>query len=299
MSSPVVSFVIPSRGELMNLLWTLQHLYEHVDLPFEVVVVLNMPDEADVKRIERTWGFQEGSTRLYVYDQPSCWQSRNVGCRNALGEYICLLDSHVMFADTSVKEAVDYHRGWKGILAFGLNYWLDKPGRTLFQYDWKPERFWGTWTRRKPDPPDYRILMSGMNTLVDREVIEEIGGWHSGFGIYGGGEPYYYFKVQMYGYEARCHPAFQVHHLAEKRGYAWNNDDLWRNFMIAAYALGGDPYLDPLYRTYQGRCHGVERYLAKLDKLKAEAISLSEDEWKNNQHEAKLTLDQVIERWTS
>jgi len=296
--TPLVSFIIPSRNELMNLLWTLQHLYEHQKGgEFEVIVVLNMPDAADVARVKKTWGCTEGSTILLEYDQPSCWQSRNAGWKQARGEYLCFLDSHVMFTDNSLWEAVEYHRGWQGILAFGLNYWLDKPGRTLFQYDWKPERFWGTWTRKQPAPPDHRILMSGMNTLVDREVIEAIGGWNPHLGIYGGGEPYYYLKAQMYGFEARCNPAFQVHHLAEKRGYSWNNDDLWRNFMIAAYALGGDKFLQPLYSTYQDRCNQVERYLARLVELRAEAVGLAEADRQRTLAEASFTLEEVVARW--
>jgi hypothetical protein len=297
----LVSLTIASRNEFHNLKWTLQSaldkLWPAYEGDFEIIVGLNMPTDEEADYIRKLSWTQQGVVQLVVHDEPSAWQTRRKCAQQARGKYIFWMDSHVVLRGNDLMAAAQWHRGWKGTLKFGLNYFLDKPERTSFQYNWKPERFWGTWSRRKPTPPHYRILLSGSHGLVDREVYEAIGGIHPALGIYGGGEPYLDLLQQMYGYEIRCHPEFQVWHLAEKRGYSWNNDDLWRNFMIAAYALGGAKWLDLLYSRYVQRCNGVERYLTRLVELRDEAVTLATAARERIAAEASFTLDEVLERW--
>ncbi|KKL07585.1 hypothetical protein LCGC14_2584560 [marine sediment metagenome] len=290
-----ISFIIPSRNELKNLLWTLQSIFDKCEDDYEVIVVLNQCEQEDHDRLAR---IPHKELKIVRYDdQPSCWQARNKGAEIAEGKYLCLLDSHVMFKSDSLVNSLHYHREFEGILAYGLNYWLDHPARTLFQYRWQPEKFWGAWSRRKPEPPDFRILMSGMNMLIDKKVFEAIGGFHSALGIYGGGEPYIYFKSQMMGYGARCVPDFQVYHIAEKRGYSWNGDDLKRNFMIAAYALGGDNSFGVLYDHYFKGCNEVERYEERLAELRDEAIATAQADRDKIEATAKFTVDEILDDW--
>jgi hypothetical protein len=248
------------------------------DGDYEIVVVQNDVEPEDAEYFEKLTWSRQGVIVPIALEEGSAWQARRIGSERARGDYIFWCDSHVVVRGDDLRRAVDWHLGWRGVLKFGLNYFLDHPARTLYQYDWKPERFWGTWTRRRPDPPDYRIMLSGSHGLIDRSVYEEIGGIHPALGIYGGGEPYLDFKVQMFGYEVRCSPAHQVYHIAERRGYSWDNDDLWRNFMISAYAIGGDEALEPLYTHYIKRCNGVERYLTRLEELRSEAVRLATDD---------------------
>lgn len=293
-----LSVIIPSRNEFKNLLWTLQSVQRSIGAASEiqVIVVLNQCDPSEAEKLGRYWPFASGRWKIVIYNEKaSCWQARNEGAKHVTGDYLVFLDSHVLVPEGMLGHAMAWHRRFKGILAFGVNYWLDHPARTLYQYKWQPHKFWGSWSRAVSEPPDHRILMSGMNLMIDRDVFEEIGRFHSALGIYGGGEPYIYLKTQMFGYEARCNPAFQAYHLTEKRGYSWNSADLHRNFMIAAWALGGEFALEPLYANYVQGCKGVPRYLKRLEELRGEAIELAEEDRLWTQQNAKRTLQEVLD----
>ena len=84
--------------------------------------------------------------------------------------------------------------------------------------------------------------------------------------------------------------------LSAKRGYAWNNDDLWRNFLIAAYATGGSKWLARLKEHYAEKCKGVARYSARLDEIVAEARELAQADHEWIEERAVLSLDEIITR---
>ena len=137
--------------------------------------------------------------------------------------------------------------------------------------------------------------MSGTSSsLIDRDVFFEIGKFNEHLGIYGGGEPYIDLKVQMFGYDVRIPPNCRLWHLTETRGYNWNSKDLHRNFMIAAFTLGGEEFLEPVYQNYLKGCRGVRKYIEDLKKLRVEAIMLATPDYEWTQAHAKRTLNEVL-----
>lgn len=295
-----LSIIIPSRGEFTNLKFTMQSMIDKLLGPFgvgefEILAGMNFPTD-----VEWAWLHKLAWTKLGVIvpvrqdEVASCWQTRNACMKVAKGDYLFFADSHIITKADSLVRAIEWHKGWKGMLKFGNNYMLEVPYRVCYQYRWQPEKFWGAWSRVAPESPDYHIMMGGSHHMTDRSVYEEIGGWNPHLGIYGGGEPYMDFKMQMFGYPIRCYPEFQVYHLAERRGYAWNNDDLWRNFMVAAWAIGGEEAIAPLVANYTKACKGVERYLDRLVELKAEAQSLAEPDRVWIAEHAKRTWRDVL-----
>lgn len=291
-----LSVVIPSRNELQNLLWTLQTLQlELRDVDAEVVVVLNQCDEVEHERLAKLWPAQTGWLKVVRYDdKPSCWQARNAGIQASDGQHIMFMDSHAMVRPGDLVQALEYHQGFDGLLHLGVNWWMDHPARTVYHYKWRPDKFWGDWTRIEPVPPDYHILMAGMHFMVDCDTLAAIGGFHPALGIYGGGEPYVWLKAQRLGYDTRCVPDWQVYHLAEKRGYSWNQADLWRNFMVAAWAVGGEEALNPLVAHYRELCGENEEYLASLARLRAEAVELAEDDRLETEARAVRTYPDIV-----
>lgn len=297
-----VSVIIPSRNELKNLLWTLQAAMADLEgLDFELIPVLNRCNPDDQEAVKRYWPFKAGFGQVVVYDEKaSCWGARNAGARVATGEYLLFLDSHVMPSPGSYQRLIAFHRGWKGVAHCALNYWLEPQAKALYGYEWRPEKFWGNWTRRKPVGPDFKVPLSGTSSsLIDRDVFNEVGGWHPELGIYGGGETYMDLLVQMYGYAVRLDPDNRLWHLTENRGYVWNNEDLRRNFMLSAFVLGGLPWLDRLHATYHEANKGNERYDAMLDEIRRDIIQRAAPDFERVQREATFTLEQVIATFPS
>jgi len=293
-----ISVIIPTRNEFKNLMWTLQAAQADLeDRDYELIVVMNLCDPEEAEKLRKYWPFKVGRGKVIEYnDKPSCWQARNAGAAAAEGDYLLFLDSHVIPSTGSFSRLLDYHKGWKGVAHCALNYWLEPPEKTLHGYKWQPEKFWGTWTRLKPKPPDYRILLSGTSSsLIDRDVFEEIGGFHPAFGTYGGGEAYIDLKVQMFGYEVRMPPGCRLWHLTEQRGYFWTNEGIWFNFMVAAYALGGDKYIQTYYDNVKAKIG--ERYHENLTKIRDDAIAAGQEDREFIEANAKFTLDEVISTW--
>lgn len=293
-----ISVIIPSRNEMKNLLWTLQCVQNGLDgTDYEMIPVLNLCENGDVEKLEKYWPSRNGTMKAIRYDdKPSCWQARNAGAAVAEGKYLLFLDSHVAFQEGAIRALLDFHEGWKGIAHLPLCYWLEE-NRPNYGYVWKPEKFWGNWTRQMPDPP-YDVPLSGASSiLIDRDVFEEIGGFHSSLGIYGGGETYLDLKVQMFGYKVRVAVGYKLFHMTEKRGYAWNKKDFQRNFMLSAYALGGYKYLDPLYDVYFEDCRKNEVWENAMVELREEAIAIAQDDRDFIEANAEFTLDEVIEKW--
>ena len=307
-----ISVIISERGEPFNLVWTLQALEEELgphgsDPGFirEYIVVTNGPeaeregDKHTYDWLDQKWPHGAGYYHRYHMEEGSIYKARNLGASKATGKYLWFLDAHTMPVAGSYRAALAFKQSFEGVMHLGLRYFLDKPGRVVYGYRWKRDMFWGSWTRIPPKPPEYRILMNGgANILIDKNVWDEIDGYHPALGIYGGGEPYTDIKAQMYGYQVKSHPDMQYYHLAaRKRGYHWFQTDMWRNFMITAYSLGGQKYLDMLYAGYYEKCKTHADWLKTLNETRDSAVAAAQADRDHIAATAKYTVDEVLESW--
>lgn len=298
-----LSIIISERGEPHNLIWTLQGLEQELEtIEREYIIVTNgeisEEDAYYYEWLKKKWPYTSGRLKFFHRDKGGIYQARNLGASEAQGEYLWFLDAHTLPKHGHYLKALEFKKGWTGILHMGLNYFLDKPGKVVYGYRWKQDSFWGSWTRTKPKPPEYRILMNGgANILIEKSTWDEIKGYNLGLGIYGGGEPYTDLKVQMYGHQVKSHPDLEYYHLAFRRGYHWNQTDMWTNFMVTSYAIGGQKYFDMVYATYYEKCKRNKKWLATLERARDTAMEWALPDREHIEATAMYTVDEVFDSW--
>lgn len=225
---------------------------------------------SETNKTMSTWFFRKGIIKHFIYDlKQGHWNAKNFGVSKASGEYLLFLDSHCIMKRDSLRKMLTWYRknrqttwvGPNGIqfkvgaLHAYINYMLDsrcleyKPQRKTFGYQFcthqmEPYRdARGVRLLRWPSAPYPVCVMSTCGMMTPRSVIDELGAWNPEFGIYGGGESYINWKQSTCGYGHWIHPEAWCWHFADKRGYSWNHRDFVRNSFIAAYVVGGEPYL--------------------------------------------------------
>jgi len=183
--------------------------------------------------------------------------------------------------------------------------------------------------------PPYTIPMAQYSLfLLGRQEFLDVGGFHPGFKCYGGGEPYLAFKWHLLGKRVWMYPKGLVRHafglkaswrtardgargtpfargkgptdaaklisgkdevLGYHRGYSWNNDQLWFNFLLCAYVIGGEKWLNQRYERYVVQCKSVNRYLDGLKRLREEAFETGQADRKWILEHQVVEFDDLIE----
>lgn len=250
--------------------------------------------------------FRQKKVRYLQYDdKQGHWNAKNHGIENSTGKFLFFVDAHCIMKRDSLRCMLEFLRNPPeekigGVHAY-INYMLDsrcleyRPQRgKMFGYQFcthQSEEYYDNDVRklRFPTKPYKVCVMSTCGMMCPREVIDELGGWHSEFGIYCGGEGYMNYKQSTCGWHHWIHPKAWCWHWAEKRGYSWNHPDYVRNEQIAAYTCGGH---SALQFCIDGR-GGNDAILAIADDV-VEKCTAEREFIKSKQVE---TLDQYWDRW--
>lgn len=178
----------------------------------------------------------------------SHWNAKRAGVNVSTGSVLLFLDSHVIPSQSSLSELYHYYvtnyEELNGTLHLPLTYHILEAKRLKYKLKWEPEKgilhygftgFGESMQKKAVEVP----CMSTCGMMISRTIYEDVGGWDSEFGIYGGGENYMNFVLAILGYSKSIYPCGNLYHHGEKRGYAWNGDDYVRNRGIATYCFGG------------------------------------------------------------
>jgi glycosyltransferase involved in cell wall biosynthesis len=182
--------------------------------------------------------------------------------------------------------------------------------------------------------PPYTIPMAQYSLfLLGRKEFLEARGFHPSFRCYGGGEPHLAFKWWLLGKECWLWPKGLMRHafglkarwrevnlkhargtpfakgkgptakddlkqgdevLGYHRGYSWNNNQLWYNFLLCAYVIGGEKWLNQRYEKYHQQCKGVQRYIDDLKKNREEAERDGQEERKWIEDNQVIGFDELL-----
>lgn len=256
-----ISVVIPSRNDPAGLYFTFAAAsvdLEHSGLSHEIIAVVDGETHETSRAL-----LQHQACRVICGTFGSPQHARHFGAEQAAGKYIFFLDSHVVpcrdffrrMTETAeaTGAAIVYspHATWaRGVMGYG--YGVDWCGN-LWSKDHQTEPLvTRNGVTQKSDGP-YRAAMMGHGGIcVSREKYFAVGGYWLVQRGWGGEESHLSLKCWMLGQETWADPrVYHWHYMAHRRGEeVFLDREHVRNFLISAYALGGEKYLNQCFFKY-------------------------------------------------
>lgn len=302
MSDPVLSIVIPVRGKANELWFTLQGLlHAGFQDQVEILVVDNDPSQ-EVREVCEYFSrpmlryIEAGEIKGVNYP-------RSVGADNARGQWLMMLDSHVLMEPGSYTTILNrikkdcypprslVHCG----VSFGAPAVWGSYRLTL------ETNFWGTWhylVRPEAKQP-YPIAATGNWAFITRlEDWRFCGGFNEAFRGYGGDEIYLQLKFWRAGGQVLLDPLLKGSHWSGPRSYSIASTELIVNTAIAGRVVVGADFdarfRESLTASYQER--GVDPALAHEAVM--QGISLAEHSSELSWAEQwPLSFDDVLHEW--
>jgi glycosyltransferase involved in cell wall biosynthesis len=159
MMSPLVSIVIPTYNRAEDLKRALQSVLDQTFIDWEILIVdNNSTDNTDVV----IKSFNNSKIKLFkVQNDGVVAVSRNIGVKNASGEYIAFLDSDDWWLPTKLEESIKYLNQGADVVYHDL-FVVTKPDQTV---NWRRTR-----GRNLKSPVFYDLIKNG-TTLPNSSVV--------------------------------------------------------------------------------------------------------------------------------
>ena len=255
---PKLSVIVPFCNEYPQVLFTIQSIAQELRdrVDFEIIAINNYCDEVKAQKREEDKGCEallasrKGNPWLKVlhYEKKlSHWQAKNLGIRESTGKFLWFCDAHCIVSRDSLFRMFEYYRDHheelNGTLHLPLTYKILEWHKLIYKLvaNLETGEIHYSFTPYRPADSPYRVpCMSTCGMMMSREIYDELGGWPTELGIYGGGENFINFTLAVLGKTVNIFPSEPLFHHGEKRGYHWNGDDYTRNRTIATYMFGGE-----------------------------------------------------------
>jgi glycosyltransferase involved in cell wall biosynthesis len=324
-SKPRVSIVIPTRNEHPVLFVSIFSILEELrywGYPLEFVIVSNQDTDLTPEILEhrfRQW-IEHGEMQVIRFNEKaSAAVARTRGARAATGEVLLFSDAHVSYKIGTLHGLIQCWLKHGGMWHSCQQAWGDMEEIRLYGYELTLEKnFWGNqsfavpqWARVNGHLVPYTIPMASYaGVLVGREEFWEVGGFNDGFKCYAGEEPYLSMKWWLFGKQVWLFPDGLVRHdnrgtrvqrsedgtLSFGRRYSWTNDELWFNYLLAAYTIGGESWLERLYQEFRQQCQGVEQYLKDAEAIRESVLSVGHTDRLFIAARQHLSLDELLQQ---
>lgn len=273
-----LSVIIPFCNEHPQVLFTIQNIAQELRdrADFEIIAVNNYCDDvAKQGRIEDDAGNAIKSSvpgnkwlkYLTYTDKLSHWQSKNLAVKNSTGDILVFIDAHCIVARDALFKMFDYysqhHEELNGTIHLPLTYKILESQKLIYklQTDIDKGIVHYTFTSYRDNDVPYEVpCMSSCGSMMTRKLYDQINGWPTELGIYGGGENYLNFVLAILGKKKWIMPGGALHHHGDKRGYNWNATDFIRNRTIASYMYGDQE----LARKYIDNSKGDKQILDNI-----------------------------------
>lgn len=273
-----LSVIVPFCNEHPQVLFTIQNIAQELRdrADFEIIAVNNYCDEVSKQnRIEDDAGDAIKSSvpgnkwlkYLTYTDKLSHWQSKNLAVKNSTGDILVFIDAHCIVARDALFKMFDYysqhHEELNGTIHLPLTYKILESRKLIYKLQTDIDKgivHYSFTGYRDSDVPYEVPCMSSCGSMMTRKIYDQINGWPTELGIYGGGENYLNFVLAILGKKKWIMPGGALHHHGDKRGYNWNATDFIRNRTIASYMYGGHE----LARKYIDNSKGDKQILDNI-----------------------------------
>jgi len=186
--------------------------------------------------------------------------TRDVGIRAAKYRNVLCIDSHVIVSD--IEKLVREHIRLGGATSFPATAGCSSEFWKLYgwTFDWDGS-FWYKRVVSQPKSQEpYRIIGSSHSGfIVDRDFYVSSGGYTNLQIGYGGEETFWALKCWMLGRENFLIPSVTHAHYqpAGRNEGASSTDNYKRNFLVAAYVMGGTEYLKKAEAHYTHKLYVI------------------------------------------
>lgn len=273
-----LSVIIPFCNEHPQVLFTIQNIAQELRdrVDFEILAVNNYCDEVyNQGRIEDVAGESIKASAagnkwlkyLTYTDKLSHWQSKNLAVKNSTGDILVFIDAHCIVARDALYKMFDYysqhHEELNGTIHLPLTYKILEYRKLIYklQTDIDKGIVHYTFTNYTPKSEPFEVpCMSSCGSMMTRALYDQINGWPTELGIYGGGENYLNFVLAILGKKKWIMPGEPLFHHGDKRGYNWNGTDFARNRCIASFMYGDTE----LARRYMAHSKGDQTTLTNI-----------------------------------
>jgi glycosyltransferase involved in cell wall biosynthesis len=247
----LLSVVIPSKDDPSGLYHTFAASFVELENDFpgnsEIIVACDGETNDATDCLQKNFNVIRGNWRA-----PQ--KARHAGLLEAKGKWVAFLDSHVIPSRGMFRRLVEAaEANDAGIVHSPHCFWARNQSCFAYRIDWV-KKFWMSESIGEPIVPQpYRVSVMGHGAMVvDREKYLASGGYLMEQRGWGGEEPHLNLKFWMLGYSSWVHPdAYHWHFMARRHSAdIYKSPEFIRNFMLAAYALGGQKYLDSVYGSY-------------------------------------------------
>lgn len=286
-----LSIIIPFVQEWPQVAWTIMSIAEELRdrVDFEIIAVSNWcqevkdqianvwkkrgwppgepePDRAHVQILGTSE--REGVTHMFPWlkateytDKLSHWQAKNKGVRElSTGKFLMFIDAHCLPERDSIYKAFQYYKdnyeSLNGTLHLPLTYHILEAHKLIYKLvvNWETAEIHYSFTGYRDEPKPYEVpCMSTCGMMMTRELYDEVGGWPTELGIYGGGENFMNFTLAVLGKKKWIMSGGALHHHGDNRKYHYYRDDYIRNRAIATYIFGGEDLARTMVFKTKGR----------------------------------------------
>lgn len=234
-NKPLASIIIPARNEGENVRRTLDSLFSvKTGYPFEVVVV---NDGSEDECCEFVPNYEHAShIRLIQSPGVGASRSRNLGASIARGEYLVFCDAHLFFEDEWLDRLLPVlESGTADAINPGISDAAYPHLFTGYGYSWI-ETLEPRWNMLR-DQLFASPLLAGGCLAVRKEAFWDVGGFDSGFQIWGREDEEISLKLWLFGYKCYVLPEVRIRHVFRNaHPYRVTFDHIYYNTLRMAYS---------------------------------------------------------------